>query len=131
MNSKYIIVLIRISISFSFISAVADRFGWWGVKNSVWGNWSNFLAYTQQINPWFPKSMISFIGLVATALEIALAICLLIGFKTKWAAIGSALLLFVFGISMTFALGIKSALDYSVFSAAAAALALSWLVENK
>jgi hypothetical protein len=38
-----------------FLSAVVDRFGWWGATVSVWGNWNNFLDYTRLINPWLPS----------------------------------------------------------------------------
>ncbi|HLQ23295.1 MAG TPA: hypothetical protein VK132_08805 [Gemmatimonadales bacterium] len=40
-------------------------------------------------------------------------------------ALGSALLLALFGIAMAISLGLKSPLDYSVFSASAAALLLA------
>jgi putative oxidoreductase len=40
-------------------------------------------------------------------------------------ALGSAILLFLFGAAMAISFGIKSPLDYSVFSASAGALLLS------
>lgn len=120
----------RLAIALSFLSAVADRLGMWPKAISVWGNWDNFLAYTAMLNPWFPESIIPAIGFVATAAEVIFAICLIIGFKTEFFARLSGFLLLIFALSMTFSSGIKGAFDYSVFTAATAAFALSLMKEK-
>ncbi len=129
-NPKYVKLFLRLALAGSFLSAVADRFGMWPTEISVWGNWENFLAYTQLINPWMPASFIPVLGLIATIAEIVFALCLLVGFKTKWFAKLSGILLLLFAISMTFSTGIKGAFDYSVFSAAGCAFALSLMKEK-
>lgn len=129
MYIKIIRLFLRYSLAIGFLSAVADRFGLWPQDKSAWGNWDNFLAYTQLLNPWFPKSLIPIIGVIATTAEVLFAICLIIGFKTRLFAKLSGVLLLIFALSMTFFTGVKGALDYSVFSAAAAAFALSTLKE--
>jgi len=124
---KGILVFVRYALAIAFLSAVADRFGFWGAPgegNVAWGSWSNFLDYTALLNPWAPKILVSFLGSVTTLLEVVFAIGLIIGMRTKIFALGSAVLLLVFALSMTFTLGIKSPLDYSVFSASGAALLL-------
>ncbi|EIJ39374.1 hypothetical protein JoomaDRAFT_2392 [Galbibacter orientalis DSM 19592] len=115
----------RLAISFGFLSAVADRFGIWSKNVSVWGNWDNFLGYTQLINPWIPNSLVPTIGILATGAEIIFAVFLIIGFKTELFAKLSGLLLLLFALSMTFSTGIKGAFDFSVFTASAGAFALS------
>lgn len=130
MNNKLIKLFLRLAISAGFLSAVADRFGMWSAEVSVWGNWENFLAYTQMINPWIPASMIPAMGTIATAAEVIFAFFLLIGFKTEFFAKLSGILLLIFGLSMTFSTGIKGAFDYSVFAAAAGAFALSAMKEK-
>lgn len=125
MEKKFVKLFLRFSISIGFLSAVADRFGMWSEKVSVWGNWDNFLSYTQIINPWIPQAMIPTVGIIATAAEIIFAVFLLLGFKTELFAKLSGVLLLIFALSMTFSTGIKGAFDYSVFSASAAAFALS------
>lgn len=125
MNLNSIKLFLRLALSFSFLSAVADRFGLWGEKYSVWGTWENFVAYTKVINPWLPDATIETAGIIATAAEILFALCLLIGYKTELVARLSGLLLMLFALSMTFSTGIKGAFDYSVFTASAAAFALS------
>ncbi|WP_268225515.1 DoxX family protein [Sinomicrobium oceani] len=130
MNTKLIKLFLRLAISFGFLSAVADRFGWWGQEVSVWGNWDSFLQYTAVLNPWFPESIIPAIGGIATGVEIVFAVCLILGFKTELFARLSGILLLVFALSMTLSTGIKGAFDYSVFSASAGAFALSLMKEK-
>lgn len=130
MNNKLIKLFLRLAISIGFLSAVADRFGFWSKEISAWGNWHNFLQYTELINPWFPETMIPTIGVVATVAEIVFAVCLIVGFKTELIARLSGILILMFALSMTFSTGIKGAFDYSVFTASAAAFALSLMKEK-
>jgi thiosulfate dehydrogenase (quinone) large subunit len=130
MTRRIIKLFLRLAIAAGFLSAVADRFGWWSAAVSAWGNWNSFLDYTRTINPWFPDSLISTVGILATAAEIILAFFLLIGFKTELMAKLSGFLLLAFALAMTFSTSIKAPLDYSVFSASAAAFALSLLNEK-
>ena len=123
-------IFLRLALAVSFLSAVADRLGYWDKKVSVWGTWDAFLAYTQLINPYIPNAMIETIAIIATVLEVVFAFFLLIGYKTAFFATLSGLLLLVFALSMTFSTGIKGAFDYSVFTAAAGAFALS-LIDEK
>ncbi|HQQ99055.1 MAG TPA: DoxX family protein [Cyclobacteriaceae bacterium] len=120
-------IFLRLSLAAGFLSAVADRLGIWSKEVSAWGNWENFLKYTATINPWMPDALIPAIGFIATAAEVLFAVCLLVGFKTEWVARLSGVLLLLFAVSMTLATGVKGPLDYSVYSAAAAAFALSTL----
>ena len=63
-------------------------------------------------------------------MEIIFAVFLIVGFKTELFAKLSGYLLLIFAFSMTFSIGIKGALDYSVFTASAAAFALGLLKEK-
>lgn len=120
---------LRISLSIGMLSAVADRFGLWVKEWSAWGNWQNFVTYTQQLNPWMPSSTIEIVAGLVTFLEIVLAIGLLQNYKTSYIALATAILLFIFGLSMAVFLNIKAPFDYSVFIASAAAFALSKLLK--
>ena len=130
MNTKYLKLFLRLSIAIGFLSAVADRFGFYAKEVSAWGNWQTFIGYTQQMNPWLPESIIPTLAILATGLEIVFAICLLIGFKTELFAKLSGVLVLIFGLSMSFAFGIKPSLDYSVFAVSAAAFALGTMQNN-
>ncbi|OXA80993.1 hypothetical protein SAMN05444397_101709 [Flavobacterium aquidurense] len=129
-NQKSVKIFLRLALSIGFLSAVADRFGFWNAKVSAWGNWENFVAYTKVLNPLIPDSVIEPVAIIATAAEIIFPIFLLIGFKTELFARLSGCLLLLFGLSMIFSVGIKAPLDYSVFTSAAAAFALS-LMKDK
>ena len=128
MKSKNIaILLVRFALAAGFLSAVADRFGLWGLpgeSNVAWGDFSSFLDYTATLNPWVPKSLLPFVGWIATILETIFALALIVGFRIKEAALGSALLLLTFTLAMVCTLGIKAPLDYSVFGVSAAAFLL-------
>ena len=130
MNKKIIKLFLRLAIGTAFLSAVADRFGWWNEKVAVWGNWDNFLGYTQLINPWVSVSLISTLGIIATAAEIIFGTFLIIGFKTEFFARLSGFLLLLFALSMSLSTGLKGAFDYSVFTASAGAFALSLMKEK-
>ena len=121
-------VFLRIALSVSFLSAVADRFGLWGApgsKSVIWGNWSNFLEYSNSVNSFASPEIGTMLAYVATALEILLPLLLIIGYKLKWASLFSGILLASFAIAMTLSFGLKPPLDYSVFTGAAAAFLLS------
>ncbi|MFC5625614.1 DoxX family protein [Algoriphagus winogradskyi] len=130
MKSKFIKLFLRLAISLSFLSAVADRFGMWPAEVSVWGNWQSFVDYTALINPWMPVSIIPALAGIATIAEIAFALFLLLGFKTELFAKLSGVLMLIFALSMAFSIGLKAGFDYSVFTASAAAFGLSQLKEK-
>jgi uncharacterized membrane protein YphA (DoxX/SURF4 family) len=122
---------LRISLSTGFLSADADRFGLWPKKVAAWGNWQNFTDYTKSLIPFVPNSLVAFIAYTVMGLEITLGSLLLTNFKTNLVAKASSVLLLIFALSMTFSNSIKGPLDYSVFTAAAAAFALSIIVSKK
>ncbi|SKA46159.1 hypothetical protein SAMN04488128_107204 [Chitinophaga eiseniae] len=119
--------LLRIALSAGFLSAVADRFGIWGPAHSAWGNWDKFVEYTATLTPWLSAPLVSVAAAVATALELIFGILLLFNIRTRLVAQGSGILLLLFALAMATAKSIKAPLDFSVFSAAAAAFALGVL----
>lgn len=120
----WIVVYARIALGAAFLSAVALRFGLWG-KDQGWGNFANFQAYTAQVNSFMPSFTIPFLAWTATILETVFGVALILGLWTRWVALGSAILLALFGTAMAISFGIRSPLDYSVFSASAAAALLA------
>lgn len=133
-------LILRIVLAITMLSAVADRFGIWGAPGSngvAWGTWENFVIYTQTLNPYANKATAEVLGGIATFLEVVLSLLLLFGFKTRIAALGTALLLFFFGFAMAVSVSVKAPFDYSVWTSAAAALLLanigksSYAVDNR
>lgn len=121
-------LLLRFGLSFGFLSAVASRLSLLGAKSS---GWQSFLDYTAQVNSFVPKSIIPSIAITSTVLESVLAIMLLIGFKTNYAALGAAVLTLLFAIAMSYSFGIKEPLDYSVFAFSAGAFLLATMPHYK
>ncbi len=127
MATRAAALVLRLALAAGFLSAVADRFGLWGKPGSpgvAWGDWANFISYTARLSWFLPRSLIQPVGVLATFLETILAIGLLTGFWPRGFASASSGLLLLFALSMTLAIGIKAPLDYSVYSAAAAAALL-------
>lgn len=119
-------LLLRISLAASLLSAVASRVDLWGIHSS---GWDNFLQYTAQVNSFLPKQVVPLLAVISTILESSFGLMLLTGFKTKFAAIGAALLTLLFALAMSVSFGIKEPLDYSVFAFSAGALLLSTAAE--
>jgi hypothetical protein len=119
--------LLRVALGFSFLSAVADRFGLWGpfgVGGVSWGDFERFTAYTAQLLWFLPPSLVSPAAILATAAEVIVAGGLLVGWRLHWWAFATAALLLSFALAMTGALGVKAPTDASVWTAAAAAFLL-------
>ena len=72
-----------------------------------------------------PAVTIPYLAWGATMAEISLGIALISGLWLRWTAAGAAVLLAIFGTAMAISFGIKSPMDYSVFSASAAAALLA------
>ena len=124
---RYAPVFLRLTVGGTFLVSVADRFGFWGpsgTKNVAWGDFVHFTQYTGQLNPWAPAGLIPPLAWAATGAEVVLGVALILGLFTRWAALMSGILLLLFACGMRVGTGFKSALNASVFSAAAAAFAL-------
>lgn len=126
--TRFAAIALRVALAAGFLSAVADRFGLWGMPGTpgvAWGDWPHFLTHTGRLNWFLPSSLIPIVGATATLAEIALALFLLIGAWPRCTALASGVLLLLFALAMTCALGIKAPLDYSVYVGASAAFYLA------
>lgn len=112
----------RIALAAAFLSGIADRFRFYRGRNVGYGDFAGFVRYTAKVNSFMPASTISFLAWAATLAELFFGIALILGIWRVCVALGSAGLLFLFGTAMAISFGIKSPLDYSVFSASSAAL---------
>lgn len=141
MKNKFDIpqLFLRFALGIGFLLPVMDRFGWLGaagVNGNSWGNWDNFVTYTNTLMPYFDKSMTNIMASLATAGEIVFGIALIIGFQTKLAATGSFLLTLLFALSMFAFAGYRAPFTYSVFTDSAASVLLAtvsvykWSIDN-
>lgn len=114
----------RLAIAAAFLSAVAGRFGLWKGEFN-WNLSENFIARTAELNAWSPQFLVPVLAWSSTIAETTFAVMLIAGIGVRWAAFGSAFLLFWFATAMLVYTGLKPPLDYSVYSASAAALLLA------
>ncbi|HEY4108138.1 DoxX family membrane protein [Puia sp.] len=121
-------LLLRLALGVGFLTTVSDRLGLlgpFGTPNIEWGNWHSFIDYTGTLMPFLDRPAVNIMGGVATTLELIIGILLIIGFKTRMAAIASCLLTLVFALTMTVFLGIKAPINFAVFIICSASLLLS------
>src|SRR5437870_9488541 len=103
---RWAILYARIALGAAFLSGIADRFGLWG--NTIgYGDFAHFVQYTAQVNSFMPAFTIPFLAWAATVAELVLGIALISGVWLRRVALGSALLLVLFGTAM--------AISYAVF----------------
>ncbi len=112
----------RIALGSAFLSAVGSRLGLYGGPS---GHFTRFIQYTAEVNSFMPAASIPTLAVCATIAESTLGILLILGLWPRWVALGAAALLAIFATAMAISFGIKSPMDYSVFSASSGALLLS------
>ena len=118
---------LRLALAAAFLSAVADRLGLWGAPGDpgvAWGGWDPFVAYTGTLNWFLPEALVPLVAWAATVAEVACGIGLIVGWRLRWFALASGALLLSFALAMTLESGLKGPLEYSVFTASAAAFYL-------
>ena len=121
-------LLLRLTLGIGFLATVSDRLGLlgpFGTRNIEWGNWDSFIEYTGTLMPFLDRPAVNIMGGIATTLEAVIGILLIIGFKTRIAAIASCLLTLLFGLAMVTFLGIKAPINFGVFIISTASLTLA------
>jgi len=121
-------LFLRCALGITFLTPVADRLGILGplgTGNVEWGNWESFIDYTTLLMPFLERSAVNVMGGIATFAEFAIGILLILGYKTKYAAIAGAILTLIFISAMTVFIGIQKPINFGVFTACAASLLLS------
>src|SRR6516164_957853 len=102
--AKFSSVFLRLALGISFLSAVADRFGLWGIygqPNVSWGNYARFVDYTAKLIWFLPPAIIVASAGIATIAETLFGVLLVLGWKTRITALLSGILLTTFALSMT------------------------------
>lgn len=119
---------LRVALGTAYLSSVADRFGIWGASgnsNVFWGSFRNFVDYTGKLNPHCPDELILPLSWGVTGIEVLLGICLVLGIYLRQMAFASGVMLFLFTLGQMAGVGVKAALDYSVYTASAASFLLA------
>jgi uncharacterized membrane protein YphA (DoxX/SURF4 family) len=114
----------RSAVGAAFLSAVAGRFGLWDRTLDA-KHFANFLEYAGEVLSFMPKATIPYLAWAATICETSFGILLILGLWPRWISLWSAILLAMFGTAMAISFGLKSSMDYSVYSASGAAVLLA------
>jgi len=120
-------VCFRVALGTSFLIATGDRLGMlgpYGSRNIAWGDWSRFVQYVGVLNWFVPKALIPGLAVFETIIEAGLGVALVLGVYEREVAWTSAVLLMLFALTMSVALGVLAPLSYSVFTAAGGAFLL-------
>ncbi|PSL44727.1 putative membrane protein YphA (DoxX/SURF4 family) [Chitinophaga niastensis] len=132
-------LFLRLALGAGFLGAGLDRFGVWGPAGAPgisWGDWQHFMEYAYKLMSFLPYGVAEFFAAIASGAEVSFGLLLIAGLWTRWAAMGSGLLTFIFAMAMARAFGIQSPLNYSVFTASAGSFLLSslpayrWSLDN-
>lgn len=127
-------LLLRLATAANFLSPAASRLGLWGNQSS---GWKNFIIYAAQVNSFAPPAIVPLLAIASTILEISFPIMLIVGYETRYAALGASALTFIFAVTMTYSFGVKSPLDYGVFVDCTSAFLLAtiptyrWSIDGK
>jgi uncharacterized membrane protein YphA (DoxX/SURF4 family) len=108
-----VVLLARLTIAGAFLSALWHRFD----------NFHAFIAYAARVNSFLPADVAPYLAVIATTLECLFCLTLLLGIYTRWAALGSAILLFLFATAMA-ASGLTPA-EWAVYVLSAGAWVIS------
>jgi uncharacterized membrane protein YphA (DoxX/SURF4 family) len=120
-------LITRLALGIGFLYPVADRLGFLGAPGSGvnWGDWKHFTDYSHTVMAFLPRALSDLNALIATILEIIFGMSLLLGFKIRVTAIGSAILTLLFALSMIISNGILAPIKYPVFVFVGASLLLA------
>ena len=109
----------RLALGASFLSAVADRFGFMGTlrgKERILGKFCSFCGVHALRDGALPSSLTQSLAWASTIGETLFGGLLIVGFKIRVTSVLSGFLLLLFAIGMATGLGVKTPFDYSVFS---------------
>ena len=104
-------------LALDFAGAVADRFGVYGPPGAAgvsWGSWAAFTDYTATLLPAALNPLARPAAVLATAVEVGLAVTLLLGWQRRWVGKATAGLLTVYLVTTWVALGPAEVARYAV-----------------
>ena len=95
----------RLALGTAFLSAVASRFGIWAGTPGLTAFEKFTTGYGAQTLSFVPPAAVPPLIWCATVAELTLGIALIAGFKLRWVALASAVLLAMFATSMAISFG--------------------------
>jgi uncharacterized membrane protein YphA (DoxX/SURF4 family) len=130
----FAVLLTRFGLASTYLSGVADRFGAWGrhgSPNVTWGDFQQYVARVQSIEPHIPAAVALFLAWLATVLDAAFGLGLLIGIRTRTMAFGSGVLLLVYALAAAISPGgLHEMFAYGLLGLAGASMLLAAIASD-
>jgi hypothetical protein len=109
--------VVALLLALDFAGAVADRFGVFGPPGTPgvsWGDWPQFVDYTQILlgGVALPAALVA--AVAATGVEVVLAIALIAGFQRRWTGKAAAGLLTIYLVAMAWTIGLDEVATYAL-----------------
>jgi uncharacterized membrane protein YphA (DoxX/SURF4 family) len=125
----FAVLLTRFGLASTYLSGVADRFGAWGRHGSAnvsWGDFQHYVARVQATAPHAPAWLALVLAWVATVLDSAFGLGLLIGIRTRTMAFGSGCLMLVYALATALSPGgLHEMFAYGLLGLAGASMLLA------
>ena len=125
----FAVLLARFGLAATYISGVCDRFGAWGrygTTNVSWGDFQHYVARVQAIMPHAAAPLVLVMAWMATVLDSALGLGLLIGIRARTFAFASGILMLVYALATAFSPGgLHETFAYGLFGLAGASMLLA------
>ena len=127
----FAVLLTRFGLASTYLSGVADRFGAWGRHGSAnvsWGDFQHYVLHVQAIFPRAPAALGLVFAWIATVLDSALGLGLLIGLRTRTMAFASGILMLVYAFGAALSPGgFHETFAYGLFGLAGASMLLAFV----
>jgi len=120
----YAVLFLRITLAITILAFVADKLGYLA-QAGIWSDWDTYTKQVQAALPFIPQGISEKLAIVATLLEIILALMLLFGVKVRWAAIGTGIYTLLVAIVVGYGVSVIAALNYSLLVISAASFLLA------
>jgi uncharacterized membrane protein YphA (DoxX/SURF4 family) len=131
---RFALLFTRFGLAATLLSGVADRFGAWGrhgTAHASWGDMQHFAARAQTVLPQAPAWLALMLAWLATVLDSALGLGLLIGVRTRTMALSAAVWLFVYAIAVFLSPGgVHATFAYGLLGLSGASLLVATVADD-
>jgi hypothetical protein len=132
---KFAVLLTRFGLASTYLSGVADRFGVWarfgGVAGAAPGDMQHVAARIHGAAPVVPAALALVFAWIATTLDAAFGLGLLLGIRTRTMAFGSGVLALVYAFAtLLLPSGLHATFASGFFAIAGASMLLAVLADD-
>ena len=120
MGRSLVSLLLRLALALGLLAAVGARFGIIGAP----AGFDALTYWTSRLWGLAPASIVPVLGWVVTVVELVLGLLLLLGLRTRHAALATGVLFLAVAVAMSLRSGLEAPFHAAIFLTAGAAFAL-------